>query len=247
MESTDAIILKAAPYSETTLMLTLLTRDQGVVRALAKGARRGYTSVQAAFEPFTWIECNLRLKSHDALGSLFSPEIQESWDYLRSDVDKLAYAGLGLEVIGGLALHSPPEPAFFDEAVEFLRVLGATTAAGSLTIALLLRLLHEAGFPPQLAEPWTEETLPQTLTYHFEGGRFEESHPGDPLHSMRLPRIAMLYILPALFQPPPLDGSFQVGSQAGPQVLRWLISVWQDHLNEPLKAARFFEKMVGEH
>jgi hypothetical protein len=43
-----------------------------------------------------------------------------------------------------------------------------------------------------------------------------------------------------------LDGSFVIGARTGAMILRWLIRVWQDHLNEPLRAARFFEKMVGE-
>lgn len=243
MDTTDAIVLKAAPYSETTLLLTLLTRDQGLVRAMAKGARRTGHSVQAAFEPFAWIRATLRLKSHDALGSLFSPELQESWDFLRHDMDKLAYAALGIEVIGSLAAHSPPEPRFFDEATLFLRALEVSGAPGSLTISLLLRLLYEAGFPPHGAEVWTAETLPDELTFHFESGGFEASQPGDPAHSMRLPRLALLPLLPALQGPPPLT-SFIVGFQAGPMILRWLIRVWQDHLNEPLKSARFLEKMI---
>ena len=242
LETTDAIILKAAPYSETTLLLTLLTREQGMARALAKGARRTRQSAQAAFEPFAWIQCQLRLKSHDALGTLFNPEIQETWDYLRRDVNRLAYAGLGIEVIGALATHSAPEPRLFDEVVNFLRALGETAAPGSLAIALLLRLLHEAGFPPHLAEPWVPDTLPAELTYHFASGRFESPRPGDPAQAMRLPRAALLHLLPFIFRPPPLDASFVVGSQAGAALLRWLIQVWQDHLNETLKSGRFFRE-----
>src|SRR5690242_14591243 len=108
MEAIDAIILKTAPYSETTLLVTLLTREHGVVHAMAKGARRERQNVQAAFEPFAWITCDLRLKGHDALGALYSPDLHQSWDYLRHDLDRLAYAGLGIEVLGGLAHHSAP-------------------------------------------------------------------------------------------------------------------------------------------
>lgn len=243
---TDAIILKTAPYSETTLLVTLLTREHGVVRALAKGARRERYNVQAAFEPFALIACSLRVKGHDALGTMHGPDLKESWDYLRYDVDRLAYAGLGIEALGGLATHSAPDPRFFDEAAEFLETLGRVAAPGSLTIALLIRLLFAAGFPPHLAGPWTEATLPPSLTYHFESGRFEEPLANDSRHSMRLPRAAVAAVMKYFETPPPLDGSFVVGAQNGAVLLRWLIRVWQDHLNEPLKAGRFFEKMIGE-
>lgn len=245
METTDALVLKAAPYSETTLLVTLLTRDRGVVRALAKGARR-QRSLQAAFEPFSWIECGLRLTSPDALGALYQPDLHESWDYLRLDVDKLAYAGLGIEVLGAMAAHSAPEPRLLDEAVAYLSALRETAAPGSLAIALLVRLLHEAGFPPHFAEPWSAAALPPELTYHFDSGRFEAPQPIDSMHTMRLPRAALLPLLAALDFPPPLDGSFVVGARTGAAILRWLIRVWQDHLNQPLKSARFFEKMIAE-
>ena len=244
MESDDAIILKAAPYSETTLLLSLLTREHGVVRALAKGARRAKQNVQAAFEPFAWIQASLRVPSSDGLYSLFSPELRAGWPYLRTDMDRLAYASLGLEVLGALATHSPPEPFFFEQGVTFLENLSVCAGAGSLTIALLLRLLHQAGFAPRLADAWTPQTLPPTLSYHFDQGILAPAHAADSSRAMRLPRPAVAAILPALLAPPSLDGSLSVPTPAGRPILRWLIRVWQDHLNQPLHAAEFLEKMI---
>jgi recombinational DNA repair protein (RecF pathway) len=156
----------------------------------------------------------------------------------------LAFASLGLEVLGALATHSPPEPFFFEEGITFLEHLGSCSGAGSLAIALLLRLLHHAGFAPQLSEAWTEQTLPPTLTYHFDQGMFAAAQAADSSRAMRLPRPAVAAILPSLLGPPPLDGSLTLPSPAGRPILRWLIRVWQDHLNQPLHAADFLEKMI---
>ena len=244
METVEAMILKVAPYSETTLLVTLLTGEHGVVRALAKGARRGARNVQAAFEPLAWVRAGLTLKALDKLGALYSPELREGWPYLRRDMDRLAYAALGIEALGGVAAQSPPDPFYLSEAVCYLERLEQTPGPGSLAIALLLRLLHHAGFPPQLAQPWTREDLPPMLSYHFDRGIFEESRVGDPSHAMRMPKAALAPLLDALSEAPSLDGSFTMGAKAGTQVLRWLARVWQDHLNEPLQAAKFLEKMV---
>ena len=244
MNQTDAIVLSVAPYRETTLLVNLLTREAGVVRALAKGARRAGRAPQAAFEPFSWVRVNLYLKSPEKLGTLGEVALVRGWDYLRTDVERLAYAGLGLEVLGALGRDSPPEPFFFEEACRFLDQMGATAGPGSLLIALLLRLLHQAGFPPHLAEPWTAETVPQSLTYHFERSRFERPSPTDPTTSMRLPGKAVRPLLAALTEPSALDGSFQASTSAGPALLRWLVRVWEDHLHTRLKAAEFLEKMV---
>lgn len=246
MDKTDAIVLKIAPYSETTLLTTLLTREHGVVRALAKGVRRAKGgSVQAAFEPFAWIHASVRQKSADGLGTVFGAELREGWPYLRRDVDRLAYAALGLEVLGGVATQSPSDPNFFDDALLFLEVLEKTPGPGSLVIALLLRLLHDAGFPPHLAQPdWTAQTLPPSLMYHFDRSLIDAPHAGDSPHSMRLARSTVAPLLGALATPPQLDGSLKLPPQSGLNALRWLIRVWEDHLGGRLNAARFLEKMV---
>lgn len=38
--SSDGIFLRMHPFSESSLLVTVLTREQGVIRALAKGAKR---------------------------------------------------------------------------------------------------------------------------------------------------------------------------------------------------------------
>jgi recombinational DNA repair protein (RecF pathway) len=246
MDLTDAIILKTAPYSETTLLVTLLTPDRGVVRALAKGARRKGRQTQAAFEPLAWIQAQLSQKSPDALGTMFSPDLREDWAYLRGDLNRFAYASLGAEVLGAVAIESPPDPAYFQEAAGFLEALRGAPGPGSLAIALLVRLLHRCGFPPQLESPWTLATLPPMLAYHFESGLLAEARPDDSPRAMRLPRPVIVPLLGALGQAPPLDGSLTLGVPEGAQALRWLIRVWEDHLNQKLHAARFLEKMVLE-
>jgi recombinational DNA repair protein (RecF pathway) len=243
MEPSPALILKTAPYSETTLLVTLLTRGHGVVRVLAKGARSG-RQMQAAFEPFAWIEGDLRVVDGEKLGRLFSPRLIEGWPYLRTDLERLAFAGVGLEAGGLLAEHSPADPFHFEEAVRFLTALRDAPGPGSLLIAALLRLLHYSGFPPQLAEPWTAQTLPPVLTYHFDQGLFAAPGPHDSSHAMRLPQAALAPLLPFMQTPPPLDGSLCLGGAAGVAALRWLIRVWEDHLNQPLHSAQYLEKMV---
>ncbi len=245
MEQTEAIVLSASPYSETSLIVHLLTREMGVVRALAKGARRrrGRTT-QAAYEPFSRVQVAISVRSPDKLGVLGEVSLVCEWNYLRCDLVRLAFAGLGVEVLGAVTRDSPPEPFHFEEACRFLDTLGETEAPGSLLITLLLRLLHHAGFPPHLAEPWTAETLPPVVVYHFDRIQFDRPGPADPSSTMRLPASALAPVLDIIEEPPPYDAPFDVPTSTGRPILRWLIRVWEDHLHCRLKAAEFLEKMV---
>ena len=245
MEKTEAIVVQTSPYSETTLIVHLLTRELGVARVLAKGARRPDRQNQAALEPFARIEATLSLRAPDSLGTLGQTTLLEGWPWLRVDVARLAYASLGVEVLAAVAGLSAPEPFFYEEACRFLSTMGSAPGPGSLTIALLMRLLHHGGFPPRLKEPWTAESLPEgSFCWCFESGALDRLSSATAASAIRIKRQTILELLPLLNAPPPLDGSAVLGKAAGAESLRLLTRVWEDHLGRPLKANRFLEKMV---
>jgi DNA repair protein RecO (recombination protein O) len=54
--TTKAISLKAAAFAEADKLVTLFTRDQGKIKAVAKGARRIPSRLGGRVEPFTYGE-----------------------------------------------------------------------------------------------------------------------------------------------------------------------------------------------
>src|SRR5690349_18239376 len=60
--TTDAIILQAFPYGDTSRILRLLTRDFGVRSAMAKGATRPKSRYSGLLELFTEGSATLYLK-----------------------------------------------------------------------------------------------------------------------------------------------------------------------------------------
>ncbi len=243
---TEAIVLRTSPYSESTLIVWLLTRDEGVARVLAKGARRLKGRVAAALDLFARVRVSLRLPAaSDALGILRSVDLEESWLYLRRDLNRLAFASLGLEILGAVASASPPEPCFFEEAADYLAKLETSSAPGSLTACLLLRLLHHAGYPPRLADVLRGKSLPAKLAYDFnEGTVIERTPSGGADRSMALPRSLVERLVPSLETPPRLDHGFVIPSKEGSALLRWLIRIWEDHLNQKIQSAEFMEKTI---
>lgn len=243
-DKTDALVLKTSPYSETSLLVWLLTPGDGVVRAMAKGARRGRKQTPAVYETFAWIRTALSLKNPDALGNMMAPELVRDWPFLRGDIERLAYAGVAMETLWVVAGQSPPDPWFFTRACAYLEALGTVPGPGSLTAALLLGLLIQSGFPPHLAEDWSAATLPEPLIYDFGSGLIERPHAGQSPHAMPLSGAMVRPLLDWLETPPPLDGSLLLKGAAGPGVLRWLMRVWEDHLGRRLHAVDFLERMI---
>lgn len=246
MDKSAGLILSVSPYRETTLLIRLLLAEGGVARAMARGARRGQSNKtpQAAFEPLAVIQAGLKRRSPTALGTLSEVNLVRGWPALRSDLTKLAYASLGIEMLGTLAADSPPHPDFFAEGLEYLSAMESTAAPGSLAIALLLRWLHHAGYPPRLDESLRPDALSPSLTWHFDTGIFSAPKPGDSTRALRLRRAEVAAILPFFLTPPMLDASFQLQAGVGRGLLRWLILVWEDHLHARLKSAEFLARMI---
>lgn len=241
---TEALVLKTWPYSETSLIVWMLSREHGAVRALAKGARRLKGRTAAALDGFSVIRSTVRLPQREGLAMLGSVELRRSWDYLHRDLRRLALASTAMEILGSVAADSPREPFFFDEAVSFLDQLENSKSPGSLTTALLLRLLFHAGYAPRLDEGLDPAVLPEMMNYDFPEGAFvTDAGLKHPSQALRLPgELVRAIAMPA--GPPPLGPGFLLPARLGPVALRWLIRVWADHLHQEFRSVEFLEKTV---
>jgi DNA repair protein RecO (recombination protein O) len=92
--NTDAIVLRTYNLAEADRIVLCLTRDAGLVRAVAKGARRMKSRFGAALEPFTFIKLDFYEKENRELVTISQVEILKSNFDLAShpdSTDALAY------------------------------------------------------------------------------------------------------------------------------------------------------------
>jgi len=149
--TTDAIVLRSYNLAESDRIVLCLTRSAGLVRAVAKGARRMKSRFGAALEPFTVIKLSFHEKENRDLVTMSSAEILKSHFDLNSifeTAEVLAYLG---EMVAEFA---PPH-----EADELLfRMLAACVDALSqrkgseraVTRYFEIWLLRLAGLFPDL-------------------------------------------------------------------------------------------------
>ena len=55
----DAFVIHARAYKETSLLLKIFTRNDGLINAIAKGAKRKKSKFSGYLEPFQLIELSL--------------------------------------------------------------------------------------------------------------------------------------------------------------------------------------------
>ncbi len=147
----EAIVLRHSDYGEADRLLTLYTREQGKVRAVAKGARKIASRKAGHLEPFTHVKLQLA-KGRD----LFIVTQAETINAFMPLRDNLTQTGRAAYVIELFDRFIPDEetanPSLFRLLAETLSRLASETVPWLALRFYEMRLLDFLGFRPQLFE-----------------------------------------------------------------------------------------------
>lgn len=120
---TEAVIIRAYRLSEADKIIVSLTRGEGMIRGVARGARRLKSQFGAGLEPFTHVSLSFYVKEGRELVAIKRAEIIKSYFALSSQPEALAV----LEHLGQLLIEfAPPHQA--DEKL-FRLILACLDAA----------------------------------------------------------------------------------------------------------------------
>src|SRR3954464_3161435 len=150
--ATEAIVLHAFDYLESSRIIRLLTRDAGVQSVLARGARKSRGRYGSALDLFAEGTAQIYIKPGLELHNLSSFEIARSRDALAHDVGRFTAAS----TVAELALRFAGEeenPLLYDTVADvFDRI---SRAAPQQTIeeglAGCWRIVSVLGFTPELS------------------------------------------------------------------------------------------------
>jgi DNA repair protein RecO (recombination protein O) len=147
---TLALVLRSIEVFETSLVVTLFTRELGKVAALAKGARRLKTPLQGGLDLLGVSDIVVFPKASDALDLLVEAAPVERFASLRRDLAAL-YAGYYFaELLNDLTDFHDPHPRLFDAARITLRHLGEAELRSRRVLRFELACLRELGLMPAL-------------------------------------------------------------------------------------------------
>ncbi len=149
--STEAVVLHAFDYLESSRIIKLLTRDFGLRSALARGARSSRKRFGVALDLFAQGNVELDVKSGRDLDTLGSFDVIRTRSGIGTDLARFAGASALAEMLLRFAQHDG-DPELFDiAAAGFDRIAAASgDAARTATIASAWRILAALGFAPSL-------------------------------------------------------------------------------------------------
>src|SRR5699024_5360834 len=152
-----AVVLRRHKLGEADRIITLLTREHGLVRAVAKGVRRTRSRFGGRLEPFGHIDMQIYPGKHPGRGLATVTQVQildAFTDPIVADYAVYTTASAVLETAERLAgeEHAPARDQYL-LAVGALRALAAGRRAQELVLdSYLLRAMGIAGWAPALGE-----------------------------------------------------------------------------------------------
>lgn len=148
---TDAVVLHAFPYLESSRIVRLATRDAGVLSVIAKGARRPRSRFGAALDLFAEGSAHVHLRPSRDLQTLGAFEVARARPQLAESLERFTAASALAEVIIRFAREAA-SPELFEILSSGLDRLTRASANEACTLALatMWRIVGELGFAPSI-------------------------------------------------------------------------------------------------
>ena len=147
---TLALVIRSVEVFETSLVVTLFTRELGKASALAKGARRLKSSFQGGLDLLSVSDVVVLTRGSDSLDLLTESAPVERFSAPRTSLAAL-YTGFHIaELLADLTDDHDPHPRLFDAARVSLRHCGDADARKRRLARFELFCLRELGLLPTL-------------------------------------------------------------------------------------------------
>ncbi|HWN68043.1 MAG TPA: DNA repair protein RecO [Haliangium sp.] len=147
---TEAIVLRAIPYGEADLILTLYTRARGRLSALARAARKSKRRFSGALDMFTLSSLQLRGHASGDLWTLQAAQPVRAFASLALDMGAFAHASYGTELLRELSPAEVPDEPALDLLLALFAQLEAHGPHAQVLRAFELALLDVLGLAPVL-------------------------------------------------------------------------------------------------
>jgi len=153
LKKDQAVCIRTADYSETSQIVTLFSRDNGKISAIAKGSKRPKSTFAGPIEVFSCGQIVFAEPRSSRLCTLTEFEQSGCFSGLRKNLYALNSGLFAAELVNSFTTDLDPHPELYDSFVRFLQDCQAVTektGALKLLIVFQLDLLRHIGSAPVL-------------------------------------------------------------------------------------------------
>ena len=150
--TTEAIVLRSYNLAEADRIVLCFTRSAGLIRGVAKGARRMKSRFGAALEPFTVVRLEFREKENRELVTITGVEIVKSYFDLAADVECMEVLGYMAELVNEFAPPHEANEKLYRMVAACLEALAAVPQTSKIVLRYFeIWILRLAGSFPDVS------------------------------------------------------------------------------------------------
>lgn len=253
----EGLVVRAMNLGETSKLVTLFTRESGILKVIAKAVRSNKSRMGAALEPLTVARIVYYEKENRELQFLSQAELVEFFPNLPANLEKWGYANACAELVVRTQTSREATEKLYPILLNTLRALNAPASEGRVCFwAFQMKLVGVLGVAPNLRRCLQCSAISPTAepgsrsVYHFDisrggflcgncaSGRSAHELSGETLHL-----LAELQTLPA-----EKFSSFKISPLARRETESFFRAYFAFHLEEigKLTALKFVREVVGQ-
>lgn len=148
IEKIEGIIIREKSYSETSKLITLITKEHGVINLLAKGSKTIKSPLRSTTTKLIHGNFNITYKE-GKLSTLKEVDIINYYKNIKKDINKISYASYILELIEQVIKQTKNEEVY-DILISSLKKIEENYDPLVITNILELKCLNYLGVMPIL-------------------------------------------------------------------------------------------------
>ena len=157
--SDTAICLRCWDFSETSQTVSLLTKEHGMIRGIAKGSKRDNGAFSGGFDPLTRGSIVARIKTNSDLATLTEWQLEHVWWTTRNNLDVNRGAIYMVDLVGRMLTDQDPHTNVYDTLLEALNRMDSGHDIDWPLLRFQWALLVETGYKPTLETVCENETV----------------------------------------------------------------------------------------
>jgi len=253
LRSTRAVVSKTMRMSNSSKLVSLITERYGLVKVMARGARRPQSKFGASLEPVTLIDCMYYYKDTRDIQTLSNAEIEQPWSALKEDLRMLSVASCMVELAQTHTPEGDVSATTFGLVADSLDGLeaGREKDAEKHLWRFMIRLLAAAGYRPALDSCVKCGTKPKGPSVFFslaDGGVLCSCADTGGSYGFRVTAGALM-VMKSLLESRAEDlPRLTIGNRQKDEVEKTVLQflAWQSGSSRQPKSLAFLRKISGD-
>lgn len=241
----EGVVLRTRDLGEADKILTLYTRENGKIHAVARGCRRARSRLLAVSQVFA--HSRFLLFEGRGLHNVSQGELINSFRPLREDLERVAYASYAAELVDAFVAENEPSEPLFRLVLEGFTLVAGT---GDLDLSMRwfeLKLMERLGYRPEFGQCVSCAAPPEGECVYdaAQGGVLCASCRGTAEAGTVIPLTpGVLAQLRRLLETPAPRLGILRPSRADRLLMERVVRAHIDHrLDRPIKSREFLEAM----